>query len=138
MKKSQILFAISAVILSTGCAMKTKILDAGAVSMTHNALKPGQKLEEKGQVSGEFCGDSSRDKGTIGLMDEAIKAAQKSHSVDFISNATFYVTGANCMSVEGTGMKIVGSATTAEETKGTEPGVVPASTGNKNIKKMKQ
>lgn len=134
MKKSQIIFAISAVVLASGCAMKTKVLDAGAVSMTHQSLKPGQALQEKGQVTGQFCADTFGDKGQIGLMDEAIKSAQKTHGVDWITNATFYLTSASCVSVEGTGQKIVSSN---EAPAAPEAPIQPASS-KQPIQKMKK
>ncbi|MCB0356322.1 MAG: hypothetical protein KDD40_04905 [Bdellovibrionales bacterium] len=85
--------------------MKTKILDAGAVSMKHYHLKKGEKLKDIGEVTGEFCADSGSDEGQIGLMDEAINDAQSRSGADFISNATFYSTG-KCVSLEGTGHKV--------------------------------
>lgn len=88
----------------SACAVKQKVLDASAVSMTQFNLKEGEKLTEMGQVEGNFCADSSH-RGSLGLMDEAIKNAQKKSNSDFILNATFYVTG-QCMSVEGTAAKI--------------------------------
>jgi hypothetical protein len=99
-----------------GCQMKQKILDAGAVSMTRSSIQPGETLKEKGPVAGTFC-SSSDDKGTIGLMDEAVKTAQKENSVDYITNASFYIgPKPGCMMVEGTGNMIVtASAPSAPE-----------------------
>lgn len=91
-------------LLLGACVTKQKVLDASAVSMTHYSLKEGQKLEEKGMVSGRFC-TSNDHKGTMGLMDESIKDAQQTSGVDFILNASFYQEG-SCMLVEGTGAKI--------------------------------
>ncbi|MGE3681819.1 MAG: hypothetical protein AB7G93_08845 [Bdellovibrionales bacterium] len=85
--------------------MKTKILDTPAISMTHTNLKQGDKLQETGPVTGTFCPDTFGDKGSIGLLDESVKAAQTQHSVDYILNASFWREG-NCISVEGTGAKI--------------------------------
>lgn len=98
---------ILAAMIVTGCAMKTKVLDATAVSMTHFNLKEGERLEETGAVAGEFCTDLTGDSGNIGLFDEAIKAAQTKAGVDFILNASFWSSG-KCVSIEGTGAKIVG------------------------------
>lgn len=93
----------------SACVMKTKVLDAGAVSMTHSSLAPGQKLHEVGPVTGQFCTNTFSDKGNIGLIDSAVKSAQSKYSVDFITNASFYTDGNGCMSVEGTGQKIISS-----------------------------
>jgi hypothetical protein len=92
--------------VSSGCAMKQKVMDVSIVSMSRANLPVGATLAEKGEVSGKFCADQWHDKGSIGLFDEAIKRAQKSGHVDFISNASFYREG-NCVTVEGTGQKIV-------------------------------
>lgn len=111
MKTLKTAFVIGALALS-GCVMKQKILDAGAVSMTHQSLKEGQSLKETGPVKGEYCTDITGDKGNIGLMDEAIKNAQQQNSVDYITNATFYSTG-KCILVEGTGQKVMETASAA-------------------------
>lgn len=110
---------LAVLIVGSGCAMRSKILDAQAVSMTRQSLKDGESLKETGPVKGEFCADSMRDKGTVGLMDEAIKSAQTQHNVDFITNAIFYARG-SCVEVEGTGQKVVasGSGSAAESTSG--------------------
>ncbi|MFZ4714584.1 MAG: hypothetical protein ACOYL6_12755 [Bacteriovoracaceae bacterium] len=99
-------------LLSLGaCAMnKTKIMDVASVSMTHNNVPAGTKLEEKGPVTGEFCANSFGDKGNVGLMDEAVKKAQSTSNVDFILNASFWQSG-SCISVEGTGAKMMEVAT---------------------------
>ena len=103
MKKLMIVIAF----LGTGaCAMKQKIMDAGAVSMTHNALAANESLKETGPVTGQFCPDSFKDKGSIGLIDEAIKNAQETNKVDYIVNASVFHQG-NCTLVEGTGAKVV-------------------------------
>ena len=105
--------AISIIALSSGCAMKTKIMDVSGISMTRMNLKEGETLQETGPVKGEFCQDSMNDKGGMGLLDEATTHAQKQHSVDFITSAVFFSTG-NCVSIEGTGQKIV-AATGADD-----------------------
>ncbi len=104
-----LIMLMAAVAVLGGCAMKTKVLDAAAVSMTHYNLKEGESLQETGAVTGEFCTDMQNGKGTVGLFDEAIKNAQTQSGVDFILNASFWSTG-KCVSVEGTGAKIVGSS----------------------------
>jgi hypothetical protein len=99
------LISISLLFLS-GCAMKTKILDTPAISMTHANLKPGEKLQETGPVSGKFCSDMWKDKGSFGLIDAAVTAAQDEHKIDFITNASFW-NDSGCITVEGTGARIV-------------------------------
>ena len=92
--------------LISACAMRTKILDAGAISTTHTHLKEGTTLKEMGPVSGDFCPETFGE-GQFGLIDEAVKAAQKKYNVDFISNASLYKNEKGCVSIEGTGQKIV-------------------------------
>lgn len=101
--------AILGLVLLAGCAMKTKILDATAVSMTKGGLAEGEKLSETGPVSGKFCPDTWNDKGTFGIIDESVKHAQKEAGVDFILNASIWKDG-SCYTVEGTGAKVVASA----------------------------
>lgn len=101
--------------LTAGCAHRTKVLDAPAVSMTRTTLVPGESIRETGPVSGKFCADSMSDKGTIGLIDESVKAAQSAGQVDYVLNASFW-RSASCMEVEGTGGKVVAS------TPGSTPG----------------
>lgn len=103
--RNLILLSMLAVI-SVGCAMKTKILDATAISMTRTHLNSGEKLKESGPVTGKFCSDTFGDKGTIGLLDESVKAAQAEFKVDYILNASFWQEG-SCLSVEGTGATVV-------------------------------
>ena len=113
MKNAKLILAIAFLGSLSACAMKTKILDAGAVSMTRTSLAADQKLQEVGPVTGQFCSDSFHDSGNVGLIDEAVKAAQKQYSVDMITNASFYTTGNGCMMVEGTGQKIISANTAA-------------------------
>jgi hypothetical protein len=105
---NKIIFSLTAIALLGGCAMKTKILDTQAVSMTHYSLKDGEKLQEVGPVTGKFC-SSTNDKGNIGLIDESVKATQEQYKVDYILNATFWNEN-GCVSVDGTGAKIVASS----------------------------
>jgi hypothetical protein len=86
----------------SSCAHKVRLLDASAVSMTKKHGVKGVKAADKGAANGEACYDSSAS-GTIGLMDNAIKAAQKSSGADYIADATFYAKG-SCVTVEGTAM----------------------------------
>lgn len=97
----------------TSCAHKVKVLDASAVSMTHTSIEPGQNLVEIGEVESQFCPDSFNDKGQIGLLDEAITAAQKKSGADWIMNASFWRDQSGCISVTGTGKKV---STTAANT----------------------
>lgn len=107
MKHALLLVAILGLV---GCATRTKILDTAAISMTHGSLGDGESLRETGSVEGEFCASTFKDSGSIGMLDESVKSAQKKFGVDFILNATFWTT-ADCISVEGTGAKVVaGSA----------------------------
>jgi hypothetical protein len=99
------LIIVALLVVASSCATKQKLLDATAVSMTHQSLEPGQNLVEIGEVESEFCADQWSDKGAIGLMDEAINSAQKKSGADFITNATFWRMG-NCVSITGTGKKI--------------------------------
>lgn len=103
MKKAISIVAI--MVLASSCAMKQRILNASAVSMTKYSTKKSQKAEEAGEVTGEFCADSTSDSGTVGLLDEAIKDAQNKSGADWITNAVFYSKG-NCVIVEGMAMKI--------------------------------
>lgn len=109
--KTLILISIALVVSS--CAMRQKVMDAPAVSMTHDSIKPGMELVTKGPVKAEFCTDSWKDKGSIGLMDEAVKKAQTDNQVDYILNASFWTTG-GCMQVEGDGANV--KATKVAET----------------------
>ncbi len=102
--KNLALVLIAAV--SVSCAMRQKVLDTSAISMTHDSLKPGTELMTMGPVKAEFCSDAFKDKGDIGLMDEAVKKAQTDNQVDYIMNASFWSTG-GCMVVEGEGAKVV-------------------------------
>lgn len=97
----------------TSCAHRTKILDASAVSMTQTSVEPGQNLVEIGEVEGEFCANSMKDEGTIGLIDMAVTNAQQKSGADWIINASFWRTGAGCISVTGTGKKLAAAAPAA-------------------------
>jgi hypothetical protein len=96
----------SAALLLGGCAMRTKILDASAISMTQSHLPPGATLRETGTVTGKFCSDMMSDKGSIGLIDAAVKDAQQHNQVDWILNAGIWSDG-SCTEVEGTGARVV-------------------------------
>lgn len=115
-------------LLLTGCAMRTKILDAAAISMTRTSLNAGESLKEAGPVSGKFCADTWSDKGTIGLIDNAVMSAQKQAQVDVILSASFWQEG-SCVDVEGTGAKIVaanGAATGNSAQPTAQPATKPA------------
>jgi hypothetical protein len=94
------------VLLTSCAAQKVKIMDTPAVSMTRDSLEADEKLEKQGPVNSQFCPDSYKDKGEIGLMDEAVRVAQEKNQIDFILNASFW-SSVGCISVEGEGAKIV-------------------------------
>ena len=96
---------ILAALFITSCAHRVKILDANGVSMTKYHLKKGQKTKQLDDVEGKFCPDSFNDSGTLGLIDEAVKDAQKKSGGDFLSQVTFYKEG-HCVVVSGTPLKI--------------------------------
>lgn len=100
------LIIVAFLVGATSCAHKVKVLDASAVSMTHNSIEANQNLVEIGEVESEFCPDSFNDKGQIGLLDEAILNAQKKSGADWIMNASFWRDQRGCISVTGTGKKI--------------------------------
>ncbi len=100
-----LLFSMIAMGLLGGCAAKVKILDTAAVSTKHYSISEGQKLEETGDVTGQFCADSTEDEGEVGLMDKAVSNTLSENNIDFITNASFYSKG-NCTMVEGTGAVI--------------------------------
>jgi hypothetical protein len=100
------LIIVALLIGATSCAHKVKVLDASAVSMTHDSVAPGQNLVEVGEVNSEFCPDAFNDKGSIGLLDEAIKNAQNTSGADWIMNASFWRDQKGCISVTGTGKKL--------------------------------
>ncbi len=131
--KNLILFA-SACMLSLGCASKVKVMDVSVVSMTQSFLPPTAKLQEKGPVTGTFCADSGKDKGSIGLFDEAIKSAQTQNSVDFITNVSFWRDEKGCILLEGTGQKLLMAAAATTEVK-TESSGTKTKTTKKSIKK---
>lgn len=104
--------AIGGLLLLSACAMKTKVMDVAAVSMTKSYMNPGESLKEMGPVTGKYCADQWNDKGSIGLFDESVKAAQTQSGVDYILNASFWREG-SCMTVEGTGAKVAGGSAPA-------------------------
>lgn len=104
--KKLIIVSLALSFLSVGCAMRTKILDASMVSMTRPSLAPNEKVTEKGPVSGRFCPDMSNDRGSKGLIDMSVRAAQEQNKVDFISNVSLWAEGNGCVAVEGTGLVV--------------------------------
>src|ERR1700733_5168687 len=100
-------------LMCSACVMKQKIMDVPMVSMTHPNLPENHRLRQTGPVTGHFCADSMNDKGSIGLFDEAIKAAQNESHVDFISGASFYNEG-SCITLEGTGEQLVDETAAAQ------------------------
>ncbi len=112
--KNLCLLVIVAFLVS--CAHKVKVMNAAAVSMTHDSVRPGETLSPMGPVSGEFCPDTRNDQGSIGLFDEAVKNAQSKSQVDFIMNASFWAAG-TCISVEGDGAKVVSATESVKHKK---------------------
>ena len=107
MKNFKILITgMLAIVLITGCQMKQKVMDASLVSMTYPNIPEGMKLAEAGPVSGEFCPQMMSDSGRVGLFDQAVKSAQEKSGVDFITNASFWLNGSGCISLEGTGQNL--------------------------------
>ncbi len=101
---------------ATSCAHKVKILDASAVSMTQTSVEPGANLVEIGDVESEFCPDSMKDEGTIGLLDMAIQNAQMKSGADWITNVSFWRDGKGCISVTGTGKKLAANVPAVKAT----------------------
>ena len=99
-------FLVTLVLSLSGCH-RSLFLRANAVSMKHRALPENTKLHEIGPVSGRYCIKQTEfNKGEdVGLMDEAIKAAEREHNVDFILHANFYKEH-QCVIVEGDGARI--------------------------------
>ena len=78
----------------SGCAHKVKLISAAGLSMSHTSKPPGTKLQSIGDITATSCkenwGDESKQSG---IIDEALKAAQKQKKVHFISNATIWYDG---------------------------------------------
>lgn len=113
--KNLIIITFVASLVTAGCAMKQKIMDASLVSMTQTAVPEGAQLKDTGPVSGKFCADMMSNRGSIGLFDESVKNAQSTSGVDFISNATFWNED-GCVTVEGTGQKLLTNSSISPET----------------------
>ncbi|MEZ0392880.1 MAG: hypothetical protein ACAH59_11740, partial [Pseudobdellovibrionaceae bacterium] len=83
-----------------------KLVEAEWTSMTHTEVPLLKDVSEAGTVKGDFC-FSSFGKGNVGLMDEAILAAQTKYTVDYIRNPVFMMnTKDACVSVEGQGYRM--------------------------------
>lgn len=89
-----------------GCAThKTRLIEAEWASMTRTTVPHSKDVVEVGHVEANYCFSSFKS-GDVGLMDEALSAAQKQYSVDYVRNATFYYDRQNiCVSVEGQGFR---------------------------------
>ncbi|CAN5721062.1 hypothetical protein BH10BDE1_BH10BDE1_04310 [soil metagenome] len=96
----------------TACALKTKILDTAAISMTRGPLEHGERIRETGPVSGEFCMTTFSAGDTQGLLDESVKSAQTKYGVDYLINATFW-RKSGCITVEGSGGKLMAASVAA-------------------------
>jgi|GEM_PF-4326154 len=92
-------------VATSSCTMRQKIMDASLVSMTHTHIPEGSYLNAADPIESRFC-PSGEDRGNVGLFDQAIKNAQASHHVDYISNATFWSEN-NCIILQGTGQKLI-------------------------------
>ena len=119
-----ILVGLSVALLSlTACGGRYHMTDMGAVSMTHRAIEPGTQTTNLGEVEAQFCaGDDTPlvgDGDNVGLMDEAIMAAQKKSGADYLTAVQFFKEN-NCVIVKGEGHKISEAATPAAPTPPTE------------------
>lgn len=102
----RLLIATIIIFISAGCTHQYDIMKANAVSMKHRHLPKGAHLEKVADVSSRYCMKNKSDSGIdIGLMDEAVKAAEQEHNIDFILHPTFRSDG-NCVIVTGDGMRI--------------------------------
>lgn len=94
----------SSILMFIGCASRQKILDVPAVSMKVSSLQGNQKLKAIGDVKGQYCASAS-DKGSVGLMDEAIRDAEKKSGGEVFTDASFFSSG-SCIELEATANKI--------------------------------
>jgi hypothetical protein len=102
----KLLVASLVVIIGAGCAHQYDLMKANAVSMKHRNLPKDAKLEKVADVSSRYCMQYSGDSGVdIGLMDEAVRAAEEKYGIDFILHPTFRSDG-KCVIVTGDGMRI--------------------------------
>lgn len=106
MRSLIVVLALGSIFLSA-CATKVKVLDASSISMTHFHLNEGEKLRETGPITGKFCPDAFKDKGNVGLIDQATMAAQEQNQVDFITNVSIWRESTGCLLIDGTGQKVV-------------------------------
>jgi len=97
---------IIGLLLLSSCANQRKvILVTPVVSMSKYSLKPNQKVIMKDEIEGKFCAEAFRKSGSYGLIDEAIKDAQRKSRADFIYDATVSQQG-HCTFVSGTAAHI--------------------------------
>ncbi len=112
MSKLILVWAPLALCLSA-CGGRYPLANVGAVSMTHRSVDSGAQTTSLGEIEAQFCaGDDEplvADGNNVGLMDEAIMAAQKKSGADFLVGANFYTSG-SCVIVKGEGRKIGGAA----------------------------
>lgn len=113
-----LILSLVALIALSACATKVKILDTTAISTTRGALEPGERLRQTGSVHGKFCPQTFDDRGNIGLLDEAVKSAQRRYGVDYIMDATFW-NESGCITVEGTGANVTRVQQTLNEPRST-------------------
>lgn len=131
---AMIIGMITGMLVLSSCAMRSKILDVSAVSMTRSHLNPGEKLQETGPVSGQYCSDTFGDRGAIGLIDECVKSAQSQSGVDYILNASIWAEG-RCVTVEGTGAKVASSGGTMSTTTTPPSNAAPMKKSNRKKRK---
>ena len=97
-----------AVFCLVSCGSKqVKVLDATWTSMKHPMPPaPEQKLVRVANVETEYCVDSWT--GTYGLMDEAVKKAERDYDIDYIKFPSFSQSmGKRCAQVTGEGFRMV-------------------------------
>ena len=86
---------LAVLFLTVSCAgSRIKVLNANGASMTKFHLKKGQKLKELPEVEGMFCAEAFKS-GSFGMIDEAIKDAQKKSNADFLTQVSIEREG-NC------------------------------------------
>jgi hypothetical protein len=96
------------VLLLSGCAMKTKILEVPLVSQTYSNVPAGAHLQMVGPAYGHYCANGD---DTSGMLDEATAIAQRRGQFDFISEVQVS-REANCISLQGVGQRLVQAAVT--------------------------
>lgn len=100
-----LILCISLVAFSA-CTHRVDLMKVAAVSMKERDLPVGKKLAKTGPITTKFCTSMSSSSGkSLGLIDEAVSAAEKEQKIDYILNAYVYTEG-SCTFVEGDGARI--------------------------------